>query len=171
MLWFDQNANDKLYIYTGTAFVSTGVTLDSNQTIAGNKTFSGDTTMSGTLDVTGVSTLAGGADIGNSGTTLKVKVVNIGDWNMDSTTAVSIAHGITDFKKIRSMTAIIRDDADTTYYNIDGVEDATGDSFGGINLASSANISLRRHTGGVFDSTNFNSTSYNRGWITIWYEV
>jgi len=30
-------------------------------------------------------------------------------------------------------------------------------------------VTIQRETGGVFDSVDFNSTSFNRGWVTIQY--
>ena len=90
---------------------------------------------------------------------LQTIVVEIGDWNMDSTASVNVAHGIADFKKIRSVTGIIRNDGDTTSYPI--AEDCSVSSIG------STNVVLARTESGDFDSSDFDSTSYNRGWITL----
>jgi hypothetical protein len=32
-------------------------------------------------------------------------------------------------------------------------------------------ITMTRVAGKLFDDANYNSTSYNRGFITVWYEV
>jgi hypothetical protein len=97
---------------------------------------------------------------------LNTKIVDIGDWNMDTTASVSVPHGL-DSSKIRTVSASIRDD--------------NGVQVGDINLTNSAEttsqgvswggtlIVLARGTNGTFDSTDYDSTSFNRGWITIQY--
>lgn len=93
-------------------------------------------------------------------------VVNIGDWNMDTTSVVAVNHGISDYKKIRSVFVIIRDDADTLYYPLDYM--ATSFNIdGGWNQISSSTIGLVRRTGGLFDSSLYVATSYNRGYMMI----
>jgi hypothetical protein len=96
-------------------------------------------------------------------------VIEIGDWNMDSAGTVTVNHGVADFKKIRSVDCIIRDDTDNFYYPIDFFDTGTETVQGGKLGISSTQISLARKTGGVFDSGSFDSTSFNRGWITISY--
>lgn len=103
---------------------------------------------------------------GRLGDVLKTKIIDIGDWDMVSTTFVNVAHGVTK-TKIRSISAIIRDDIDGTYYNI-FVNDTAGLQGGGLS-ANTTDILLSRVTGGIFDNISFDSTSYNRGWITIKY--
>lgn len=101
--------------------------------------------------------------------TKKSKQINIGDWDMDSTAFILVDPGIADWKKIRSISVILRNDADTTYYKLESA-DSSGNSQGYIGEISSLGIAVNRITGGVFDSTDFNATSYNRGWLTIEYE-
>jgi hypothetical protein len=102
---------------------------------------------------------------------LKIKVVEIGDWNMDSTATLAVAHGVSDFTKVRSMSAIIRKDDDATYYNLNHLTIAgTTDGSGQITSIDATNINLEVNASGFFDSTDFNATSYNRGFITIIYE-
>lgn len=108
---------------------------------------------------------------------LKSATVEIGDWNMDTTNFVDVPHGLSNFKKIRSIDVIIRNDADDAYFTLlGGANIAPGTEHflkGSIGTIDSTNIRLNRSdvsVGGVFDSTNFNSTSFNRGWITIMYE-
>jgi hypothetical protein len=135
------------------------------------------TTPSQKLDVNGSVNVTGNIsvnaiDAGNSGVYMKTKVIEIGDWNMDTTESESVAHGLgNDYKKIRSVSAIIRTDSyghsyfPLTYY----VDELSGGVEGGIGDFDSTSILLKRKTGGYFDSTTFNSTSYNRGWVTITY--
>ena len=103
-------------------------------------------------------------------TQLITKIIPIGNWNMQGTPTVSVAHGIgASYKNIRSVQVIVRNDADTIYYDI--VLHTGGDVSGGINSIDATNISLIRKTGQGFDNTNFNEPSYDRGWIYITYEI
>ncbi|KKM87019.1 hypothetical protein LCGC14_1273230, partial [marine sediment metagenome] len=45
-----------------------------------------------------------------------------------------------------------------------------GPQYGSIG-ADATNIVMRRRTGGAFAIANYNATSFNRGWIFIWYAV
>jgi len=97
---------------------------------------------------------------------LNTKVIDIGDWDMDADTFAQVAHGLT-LSKIRSISALIRRDDDLFRYDFMAFNSSgTGAHY--IN-ASSTNVSLFRHTSGTFDSTNYNATAFNRGWITIQY--
>ncbi len=104
------------------------------------------------------------------------KVIEIGDWNMDSTPSVNVAHGLSDQSKIRSVSVLIRSDSggNTSIISNSCVNDITG--IGGSQEAwvyyanTSTNIGLARRTGGIFDGPSYDSTSYNRGWVTIQYE-
>ncbi len=104
----------------------------------------------------------------------KSKIVEIGDWNMDSTSTVSIAHGLTS-SKIRSFNvSIYPDGSSSILLPIDYVDMASGFSGSttlpsGASSLSGSNIVLIRATGGSFDNTGFDQTSFNRGYITIMY--
>lgn len=105
----------------------------------------------------------------NNGTnTIRFKVIEIGDWNMDITSPFTVAHTIGDYTKIRSVSAIIRDDAGTAIYPLDN-----GNGY--VSYIDATNISLLRESAGFFDSTSFNGIEhlglYNRGWVTIMYEI
>ena len=97
-------------------------------------------------------------------TLLNQKVIEIGDWNMDSTANVLVAHGVS-WDKIRSISGIIRNDADTFRYPLDYSITAPA----GRCLLDSTYLRIARTPSGTFDSTDFDSTGYNRGWITIQY--
>lgn len=92
---------------------------------------------------------------------LHTTVIQIGDWDMDTTTGVSISHGLT-LSKIRSISVIVYADAGIAIYDFNG---ANGES--NTVVADATTVGLDRLTGGVFDSISFNQTSFNRGWITI----
>lgn len=103
---------------------------------------------------------------GNNGDELKVKVIDIGDWNMDSTNSAVVAHGLT-LANIRGVQVIIRNDDNDNYGDIRG-HSTTIDGYFRI---GAVNINIYRVASGVFDLALFDATSYNRGWVTIWYKV
>jgi hypothetical protein len=102
---------------------------------------------------------------------LKYKVIEIGDWDMDAASTKVVAHGLgSDYKKIVSVSAIIRHDNDIDYYPINSFLGTIMNA--GVSSISAVNIALVRlasGSGGFFDSTSFDSTSYNRGWVHIVY--
>lgn len=107
-----------------------------------------------------------GVDAQGNAVPLK-KVLNIGDWNMDSSNSVSIAHELT-FSKIRNVRALIRRDDDAVH------DDLTGTGLGGTTImggirCDATNVILTRVTGADFDSANYDSTSFNRGYIVVEY--
>ncbi len=107
---------------------------------------------------------------GNSVVSLKTKIIEIGDWNMDTDVSVTITHGLIQ-ENIRSVSGMIRGDLGVgSFIPIDGVDAGTSNAWGGYGGILATNIILTRLTGGPFDDTDFDSTSYNRGWITIQYE-
>lgn len=99
------------------------------------------------------------------------KVIEIGDWDMVSTPSVFILHGMT-VSKIRSIHVFVRNDAGTNISNLMVPDVDSASSFPETDGAVGANatgVILQRRTGGNYDSVNYNSTSFNRGWITIEY--
>jgi len=104
---------------------------------------------------------------------LRRKTIEIGDWNMDSTASATVAHGLsaTAWKNIRSVEIMIRNDAGgtDTYYNDSTDTSANADAGVEVTSIDATNITLNRAGSGTFDATTFNDTSYNRGWVTVWY--
>lgn len=101
---------------------------------------------------------------------IKRAVVNIGDWNMDAADTAIVAHGLT-FGNIRNIEGVIRNDAANTAY-ASGTIDSSGNIQWTVVSYDATNITLRRRPaagGGIFDSTDFDSTSFNRGWLIIDY--
>ena len=105
---------------------------------------------------------------------LRRKTVEMGDWNMDSTGFLKVSHGLNysdTWKGTRSTGFTIRDDADSVYY---GSKNSDNDAMLSLDLAvsgiTSKKVVMIRRTGGSFDSSDFDSTNYNRGWVTVWYE-
>ena len=100
---------------------------------------------------------------------LNTKVLEIVSWNMDTAPTFNVAHGITQ-SKIRTVSAIIRDDSDTFYWPLTPGDNLTTEADGTIQTITATNITLKRKTSGAYDSTNYDTTGgYVRGWITIQY--
>lgn len=95
------------------------------------------------------------------------KILNIGDWNMDATSLVTIASGISSVSKILSVSAAIMRDDSTIAFDLSGSTE--GGSLGGRAYWLDNNIILERTTSGFFDATTFDSTSFNRGWVVVDY--
>ena len=95
------------------------------------------------------------------------KIVNIGAWNMDASSAVSVAHGLT-LSKIRAVSVMITNDDGTAHYPINyRISSADYTPSGAVYLTDS-NVVILRATAGTFDDIAFVSSS-NRGWIVIDY--
>lgn len=113
------------------------------------------------------------------------KIVDIGDWNMrktagGGTTAKQVTHniGTRPTGGVVSIIGFIRDDSGSYYHPILGGYPLLGsvnpEGLGAVNTMQikiceidNSNIVLIATTGSSFDSTNFDATSYNRGWIEI----
>lgn len=105
------------------------------------------------------------------GSQLKTKVVEIGDWDMDTDTSINVAHGIADYTKIRAIDVIVRKDTPGVagYNKLESID--SGGLNGGIFGINTTNLTLYRSVGGTFDDPTYSTTSYNRGWITITYDA
>lgn len=108
---------------------------------------------------------------------LLTKVIEIGDWDMNATALVNVSHGIVDFKKIRSVTGVIRNDADDRYFAIGAYASSDAamtlyfQSAPSSNSINATTITIARADSSFFGTVGFDSTSYNRGWLTILYEA
>jgi len=99
---------------------------------------------------------------------LNIKILDIGDWNMDTTFNLDVAHGIVSgLSKIRTVQVSIIDDLGTSIHDfntVNGSETSTHTI-----TWDGTNISLIRGNNGFFDATTFNLTPHERGWITVGY--
>ena len=105
-------------------------------------------------------------DTADSTYMLVTKMMSIGDWNMDTTASKSVAHGLS-IGDIRFVSCLIRNDAGTTLYTAHGHDGGTTPFE--IDYIDATNVVLARKNGSIFDATEFDATSYNRGWVTIQY--
>lgn len=102
---------------------------------------------------------------------LIVKQIEIGDWNMTALFGFNIPHLISDaVNRIRSISVSIRRDDESSATDLTVANGVTFDTVEGRIAWTSTTIFLSIPIGGFFDSTDFNSTSFNRGWILITYE-
>jgi len=164
-------------------------------TLKGTKTFNSGTVFVIKPKVDGIETRSGTGSVGiscqylsssgNSVVNFKTKIVEIGDWDMDANVApnggpnAGIIDLAMDETKLRTIEIMIRNDADSLRYNVP--------TFGGDILTStvypawasfiltknnilSEGVYLVRLSGSTFDTTDYNATGYNRGWVTIGYE-
>ncbi len=101
------------------------------------------------------------------------KVIEIGDWNMDGTALTVITHGFPNHTKIRRIDVLIRHDNDTSLYDLESMVDNENTTVmsGGVRIIGVSVLHLVRTINQLFDNTSFDSTSYNRGWVTIEYEA
>lgn len=106
----------------------------------------------------------------NAQAEMKCKMLNIGDWVMSGGGgSKSVAHGLSS-GNIRSVSVIIRNDDNDEYHPIDFYSISSNLTAGGVYITAT-NIVMSNEASGQFDSTDYDSTSFNRGWITIWYTV
>lgn len=100
--------------------------------------------------------------------TVKTKIMEIGDWNMDAGASVSVAHGLT-LADIRSVKVLIRNDSDTQHINFPVVDQDIAASGQEEMHVDATNVIMVRGNTGFFDNISYDSTSFNRGWITVNY--
>jgi hypothetical protein len=114
--------------------------------------------------------------IETDGTKVRCKRLDIGEWNMQATTSLTVAHGLsaTALTNVIDVRVAIRNDLETAWYPptyTDQVFASTATNSLSY-FVQGANMSLRRNVGSIFDSTAFNATAgalANRGHIFITY--
>jgi hypothetical protein len=118
--------------------------------------------------------------------TIKTKVMEIGNWDMDQSSdgvdSVDVTHGLT-LSDIISIKGIIRNDADSLRIPLggnyqhaiyDGTYNFSEDAGPKITDVNATIIRIEigdavTVSGSIFNSTSWDSTSYNRGWLVIEY--
>ena len=103
---------------------------------------------------------------------LRRKTIEIGGWNMNTTAASTVSHGLSSvaWKKVRGIQVTIRNDADTTYYTDSTDTSDNADDGIEIEKIDATNVTLKRAGSGTFSTTDFQTTTHTRGWVTIWYD-
>lgn len=94
---------------------------------------------------------------------VKIKSVSSGDWDMDGTASINVAHGVTTgITKIHAVSVKIYPDDSSKAVDL---------LSGGTVSWDGTNVIAARTAAGMFDSALYNSTGFNRAQITITYEV
>lgn len=149
---FPLGANKNLSLPTPTSGV--------HHTINGVEIATVDSTVANSITATQLS---------DSTNIINIKIIDIGDWNMDSDSIIQFPHGLGS-GKIRNISVSIRQDSpsnavvDINYFD----HNTPGTSPQGITW-NDTYITIYRSTGANFDNTAYDSTSYNRGWATVTY--
>jgi len=95
------------------------------------------------------------------------RAISMGDWNMDSTAAITTSHGLTN-SKISSINGyVISDDSVTKYPS--GAADASMANGWFVVSSNATVITTQRVTGGIFDNSAFDATSFSRGKLLLNY--
>ncbi|MEJ2248048.1 MAG: hypothetical protein P8Y70_00125 [Candidatus Lokiarchaeota archaeon] len=102
-------------------------------------------------------------------------VVDIGDWDMNNDTVISVKTGCPP-TSIRSAFVIVRNDTDSVRHKINRVNtvgsDEAGLANGDIqNFEHSTILEIYNFTDSIFRTTSWDLTGYNRGWVYIVYTV
>ena len=95
------------------------------------------------------------------------EIIEIGDWDMNTDPSIDVAHGLSDFTKIRRISVVIRSDANSAIIGLESANQTNAKPRGAITSTDATNVKLFRETGGGFDNALFSATSFNRGWIVI----
>ncbi len=108
--------------------------------------------------------------VGANTNVMRVKVIEIGVWNMDTTPNKNVVHGL-DFAKICSVSTAIINDTSDIICPINRADTITGEHPQGKIGGWDANtVILSRPLNGDFDNGNFDDGVMNRGTVTIWYQ-
>jgi len=95
----------------------------------------------------------------------------IGEWDMDKDQVLNVPHGLSNYKDIRSVEVVISDDAGINIFPLNFMNTVTGNIDGGVNFFNTVNVVITRLNDGSFDSISFDDVGFNRGFITIEFEI
>jgi len=118
-----------------------------------------------TISSTGAISANGG--ISENAITIRRKVIEIGAWNMDSASSVSIAHGLT-LSKIIRVTASIYNDTQTMLFDFNYTAEGYYTSGNQVGIVSDATYIVLKRSG-WFDNSSYDSIAINRGYVEIDY--
>lgn len=114
----------------------------------------------------------GGAGM-EGGSSYIIATVNIGDWDMDSTTTTTVSTGLTaDIGDVRMIEVWVYDDSQNILYNLNtlqGDPQVVGGTVSDVTDPGDGtlDVTFDRMSSGFFDGADFNATGMNRGFITI----
>lgn len=115
-------------------------------------------------------TSAGTVSEGNHNHGLITTIIDIGDWNMNSSgsgnASITVNYSFPDITKVRRVTAFIRNDAGTIFGPLDSVS-GTSTPDGGVGVVTSSALVVHAAAGRNYDTASYTATSYNRGYIVI----
>ena len=103
---------------------------------------------------------------------LTTVILNIGDWDMDATATITVNHSLsaTERMTINLQSVMIRNDADTLLTPLNSIFNTVSGGVNGYVLTmTTLSFQLTRVGSCIFDSVDYDSTSYNRGFITFEY--
>lgn len=106
--------------------------------------------------------------VASSGEILRIKLMDIGDWDMNTSGDKTVAHGL-NWEKIVAVCAIIANDYGSDRRNLEGMVGDPYDGYQGVVTWSNTHIWLRRNNRGAFDNAGYSTIPFNRGVITILY--
>lgn len=97
------------------------------------------------------------------------QTLQVGNWDMNSTVSVAVAHGSTAPSKITKISCSIINDGNSVFYELTSGDPTVGNTPQGTISWDNSFITLSRMPGGLFDSVDYNNPSFNRGFLTITY--
>lgn len=98
---------------------------------------------------------------------MKSKRIDIGDWDIEGTSSKLVAHGITDISKIRTIEVTVRNDTGTELLIFPKFK-TFSIALLSVDKITATNVELVRLTTDAIFS-DYSSTGYNRGYVTIKY--
>ena len=106
--------------------------------------------------------------------TIEIGQYNMTDPGMGNGSTKLVAHGLANFKKVRGMRAVVRDDDDLVYTNLDRIELSAGGVqqgiAAGIQGIDAVNITIYTNPFLFYDDAAYNNNPpINRGWIHLDY--
>ena len=100
---------------------------------------------------------------------MRVVSVPIGAWNMVSTTGKAVSLDVEDID-VRAVQVVIISDAGGNAENLEIKNNVgTATLAGAWTITSVSDIFLTRLDAGPYNTTGFDSTAVNRGFVTVWY--
>jgi hypothetical protein len=111
------------------------------------------------------------AEVFNPTPTYETITLPIGVWDMALNSNLTLPHGIADFTKIRSINIMILDDSGLALVPLYYSDPATGVLSGILLGSDSTSVYLARTDTGIFNTTDYDDTGINRGFVTITYEL